>query len=210
MCHSQDPVTLWVYSCEHAKFGCPYQNSLYSAVLEHQRKCKLKSPEAFIELTKVKSFPCDRPGCKSSFDSPQRLTGHINEYHEWKMRSCTVVGCGSKVVFESRKEFKAHMTKNHSPYTPSQCLFPGCLSKFAYTTAETYRHHLGTHGLKDRKEKDKFMPPKMPRFVPQKCQVTGCASAATHATLGKLKAHLAKKHDYQEGEIEEYFCLYRD
>ena len=196
MCHSQDPVTSWVYSCEHAKFGCSYQNSFYSAVREHQLSCKITSPEAFIESSKVKAFPCDRSGCKSSFDTKGRLTAHINETHEWKTRSCKREGCDPEVVFESKKEFKSHMEKNHSPYTPSRCQFPGCSSKVTYTTAMTYRHHLGTHGLNDRKEKDKYMPGKKPAFIPQKCQIPGCISTAIYAKPGKLRDHLTKKHNY--------------
>lgn len=67
-------------------------------------------------------------------------------------------GCDSKVVFESKKEFKRHQEKNHSPYTPSRCQFPGCSSKVAYTTAAIYRNHLKLYGLKDGREKDKYMP----------------------------------------------------
>ena len=101
------------------------------------------------------------------------------------------------------------MEKNYSPYTPTQCQVPGCSSKAKFITAMTYRHHLGTtHELKDRKEKDKYMPGKKPAFVPQKCQVPGCASTATHTKPGVLKDHLAKKHDYQDDEIEEYLALH--
>lgn len=202
--HSQDPVTLWMFPCEHAKFGCVYKNSFYGAVLEHQRACKIKSLEASIELSKVKKFPCDRPGCESSFDSKGRLTGHINEQHEWKPRSCQKEGCDSKVVFESKNEFKRHIEKNHSPYTRSRCQFPGCSSKVEYTAAMTYRHHLGTHGLKDRKEKDNYMPGKKPAFVPQKCQILGCVSTTIYMKPGILRDHLAKKHGYSEDEIENY------
>ncbi|TAQ84863.1 hypothetical protein B7494_g6808 [Chlorociboria aeruginascens] len=80
--HSQDQVTSWVYPCENAEFGCSYQNPFLGAVCEHQLSCKIKSPELFIELNKVKAFPCDRPGCKSSFNSASRLKTHINENHE--------------------------------------------------------------------------------------------------------------------------------
>lgn len=214
VCHSQDPVTSWVFSCKHAEFGCPYQNSFYGGVLEHQRTCNIRSPEAFIESSKVKAFPCDRSGCKRTFDSQGRLTAHIKESHEWKPRSCDKEGCDPKVLFQSNNEFKRHGEKKHSPYTPSRCQFPGCSSEVAYATAMTYRHHLGTHGLSDRKEKDKYMPEKKltgkkPAFVPQKCQVPGCISTATHTQPSKLRDHLAKKHDYQADEIEDYLSLHR-
>ncbi len=218
ICHSQDPVTLWVYPCEHAKFSWPYQNSLHSAVLEHQRTCKIKSPEAFIALSKVKAFPC-RCGCKCSFDSRRRLTSHINETHEWKPRGRDKEGCDPKVLFQAYNELKRHVEMNHSPYTPSRCQFPSCSSEVEYATAMTHRHHLGTHGLNDLKEKDKYMlekkptgkssTGKKPAFIPQKCQVPGCIDTTTHNKPGRLRDHLAKNHDYQEDEIEEYLSLHR-
>ena len=129
--------------------------------------------------------------------------------YDWKARSCKREGCDPEVDFES-KEFKRHVEKNHSPYTPSRCQFPGCSSEVAYATAMTYRHHLRTHGLNDRKEKDKYMPGKKPAFIPQKCQIPGCISTAVHATPGKLRDHPAKKHEYLEDDIEDYLSLQRD
>jgi hypothetical protein len=83
----------------------------------------------------------------------------------------------------------------------------------------THRHHLGTHGLNDLKEKDKYMlekkptgkssTGKKPAFIPQKCQVPGCIDTTTHNKPGRLRDHLAKNHDYQEDEIEEYLSLHR-
>ncbi|KAH7370482.1 hypothetical protein BKA65DRAFT_532107 [Rhexocercosporidium sp. MPI-PUGE-AT-0058] len=171
-----------------------FYNSFYGAVLEHQRTCKILSREAFTELSKAKPFPCDRSGY----------------FHEWKPRSCGKEDCDLKVLFDSYKELKKHMEKSQSPYTPSRCQFPGCSSKVEYATAMTYRHHLGTHGLNDRKEKDKYMPGKKAAFVPQKCQVPGCIIIVTHTRPGSLRDHLAKKHDYQEDEIEEYLSIHRD
>lgn len=171
---------------------------------EHQLSYKIKSPEALIELSKVKAFPCDRSGCKSSFDRAGRLNGHIHEVHEWKPRSCKVEGCDSKVVFESKKEFKRHQEKNHSPYTPSRCQFPGCSSEVEYATAMTYRHHLGTHGLRDRKEKDKYMPGKKPPYTPSRCQFPGCSSKVAYTTAAIYRNHL-KLHGLKDGREKDKY-----
>ena len=202
--HSQDPVTLWLYPCENAKFGCSYQNSFCGAVRDHQLACKIKSTEAFVELSKVKAFPCDRSGCKSSFDNKGRLNNHINEVHEWKPRSCKVEGCDPKVVFESRTELKRHQAANHSPYTPTLCQFPGCSSKVEYANAGTYRRHLDTHGLRDRKEKDRYMPGKRPPYIPSRCQFPGCSSKFAYTTIENYRKHL-RTHGLKDGKEREKY-----
>ncbi|KAH7412525.1 hypothetical protein BKA64DRAFT_770267 [Cadophora sp. MPI-SDFR-AT-0126] len=202
--YSKDPVALWIFSCENAMFGCQYKNSLYAQVLEHQRTCKFTSAEAYNESIKVKAFPCDREGCGKSFDSKGRLTNHINEVHDWKKRGCDKDGCDPKVLFETRKEFLKHGQTAHSPYTPSRCLFPGCPSTIEFKSSKTYRSHLSTHGITDRKEKDKYMPGKKAAFVPQLCRVPKCTSTMTFAQPNRLRTHLADKHGFTEDEIEDY------
>lgn len=202
--HSRDPVTLWVYSCENAKFGCPYKHSFYSAVLEHQPLCKITSVEKFAELNQVKAFPCDRDGCTSSFESARRLKGHITEIHDWKPRACKKASCDPNVVIQTRKEYSKHVKDVHSPYQPTKCQYPGCTSDVKFGSSKTYRSHLGSHGVNDRKEKDKYMPGKKAAFVHQKCRLSGCSTTQIFTQPSRLREHLADKHGYTEDEIEDY------
>jgi hypothetical protein len=203
---SRDPVTLWIFSCKNATFGCLYHNHFYSQVLEHQRTCKIISAEAFAALNEVKAFPCDRDGCDKSFESKGRLNNHVADMRDWEPRACKKPGCDPSFVFQSRREFAKHGERAHSPYTPT-CQYPGCTCQIKFASSKTYRAHLGSvHSLNDRKEKDKYMPGKKPTFVPLKCRLPSCTSTQTFAQRSTLRTHLASKHNYTDEEIESYMA----
>jgi hypothetical protein len=50
---------------------------------------------------------------------------------------------------------------------------------------------------------------KEPALMPLKCQIPSCSNAANFSRPGKLRDHLAKKHDYQGKEIEEHLSVQR-
>jgi hypothetical protein len=203
--NSRDQVSLWQFSCKNVTFGCSYQHSFYSQVLEHQRTCKIISTEALAELNEVKAFPCDRDGCVKSFNTNARRNSHIAEVHDWKPRACNKDGCDPSYVFQSRAEHSRHVEHVHSPYASTKCQYPGCTSQVSFATSKTYRAHLlSIHGLTDRKEKDKYMPGKKPSFVRQKCRLAGCTYNEKFTQASKLRAHLVLKHGYTNEAVESY------
>lgn len=125
--NSRDQVSLWQFSYDNVKFGCPYQNSLKSAVLEHERSCKIISHEAFAKLNEVKKFSCD--GCERSYDTKYLLDKHKTEIHNWKPRACKKDGCDPNIVFQVRHEYTKHVEKCHPTWTPAKCQYPGCTSQ---------------------------------------------------------------------------------
>ena len=64
--HSRGPLSLWLFSCENVEFSCLYKSSFKSVVFEHERSCKITSPEVFEKVYRAKEFCCAE--CPKSFD----------------------------------------------------------------------------------------------------------------------------------------------
>jgi hypothetical protein len=173
-------------------------------VLEHERSCKIISHEAFAKLNEVKKFSCD--GCERSYDAKYLPDKHKTEIHNWKPRACKKDGCDPNSVFQVRHEYTKHVEKCHPTWTPAKCQYPGCTSQVEFKSSKTYRDHLSTHGVRDRAEKDKYMPGpgKKPKFVRQQCRITGCPYKERFTQLSLLRAHLKSKHDFADADVEAY------
>ena len=201
--NSRETVSLWQYPCKNAHFGCSYAHAFHPQVRRHELSCKITSAGAFAESIKEKDFPCDR--CDSSFDTAARLKSHTDEVHDWQARACTKDGCDPNHVFQVRSDFQKHMEQEHSPYTSSTCLYPGCTSLTTFKSAKTYRAHLHkVHKIADRTEKDKYMPGKKGPFQKQRCRIKDCSAPGPYWQPSKMKDHPIVKHDYTHAEADEY------
>jgi hypothetical protein len=213
--NSKDPVSLWVYVCKNAQFGCSFQSTSKETLRKHGVTCKLTSKEAFetqqqlcqgLEETK-KAYPCTFPNCTKSYSNKPSLRVHVNIKHSDKWpRPCPDKGCDQAIKY-SPKSLYRHQDLVHpkAGWRPMQCSYPACTSKTEWAARNNYVHHLLiAHGVKGAAVAS-YTPNALSRKTKMKaspCPVDDCSHGTVFTRSDYLHRHLVKSHDWTTSAVE--------
>jgi hypothetical protein len=146
--------------------------------------------------TRTINFACSHEDCTQAFESAGKLNAHIKERHDFDPKPCPFHGNTDK-VYQSAKALQEHISRIHSDFWPSRCVYPDCPTTEIFN-ADAYRIHLRReHGLADRKAREPYMPTK--QFVKSWDSTTtypDCSGVTTCSSRNNLRSHLKKQYGY--------------
>ena len=159
-----------------------------------------------------KPFACTEEGFDATFKTQNALNGRWGTSHKkWTPRTCdkTYVGCDPFRVFNTKKEWFAHVKKDHTSFVPMRCVVPGGQNERVWQNVDALSQHLSI-GHKLRKEEKKVFLTTEPvlECIHGLCPVPGCSFHTVITTFSKLRRHLEKKqHGLSTAEVEHYISI---